>query len=244
MKRSFLLPVIVFSIGLIAAAWVLGNNFKNRNQSKEVIYVKGLGETNFESDLIVWGGSFSESSSTLEEAYNLLNKKKEVLRAYLAQKGVKAEEIVFPAVSTRKNTRAIYDNGTYVGEKFIGYTLDQEFKIESKNVNKIEGISRKITELLNEGVQLNSYSPRYYYTKLSDLKVDLIAKATKDAKLRAETIVQNAGDNLGELKKAEMGVFQITGQNSDEDYSWGGTFNTTDKKKTASITIKLTYKID
>lgn len=40
-----------------------------------------------------------------------------------------------------------------------------------------------------------------------------------------------------------MGIFQITGQNSDEDYSWGGTFNTESKEKTASITMKLDYKV-
>ena len=41
-----------------------------------------------------------------------------------------------------------------------------------------------------------------------------------------------------------MGIFQITGQNSKESYSWGGTFNTSSREKTASITMKLTYKVD
>jgi hypothetical protein len=40
-----------------------------------------------------------------------------------------------------------------------------------------------------------------------------------------------------------MGIFQITGQNSNEDYSWGGVYNTTSKEKTASITMKLTYQV-
>jgi len=41
-----------------------------------------------------------------------------------------------------------------------------------------------------------------------------------------------------------MGIFQITGQNSKETYSWGGTFNTDSREKSASITMKLTYKVD
>jgi hypothetical protein len=41
-----------------------------------------------------------------------------------------------------------------------------------------------------------------------------------------------------------MGIFQITGQNSSEDYSWGGTFNTEAKKKTASITMRLEFQVD
>ena len=37
-------------------------------------------------------------------------------------------------------------------------------------------------------------------------------------------------------------TLQITGQNSAEEYSWGGSFNTTSKKKTATITVKLDYE--
>ena len=86
------------------------------------------------------------------------------------------------------------------------------------------------------------YSPRYYYTKLADLKHEMIKKATEDARQRAEIIAAESGGSLGELRDARMGVFQITGQYSDEDYSWGGSFNTADKEKTATITINLTYE--
>ena len=109
---------------------------------------------------------------------------------------------------------------------------------------KIEQVSREITELLNKGVQFNSSPPRYYYTKLADLKIEMISKATEDARIRAEKIAENAGGTLGDLLSARMGVFQITGQNSGEDYSWGGAYNTSSKNKTASITMRLEYKVD
>ncbi|WP_430905340.1 SIMPL domain-containing protein, partial [Maribacter flavus] len=79
---------------------------------------------------------------------------------------------------------------------------------------------------LNKGVEFNFYTPRSYYTKLADIKIEMISKATEDARLRAEKIAENTGSNLGELISAKMGVFQITGQNSGEDYSWGGAYNT------------------
>jgi hypothetical protein len=41
-----------------------------------------------------------------------------------------------------------------------------------------------------------------------------------------------------------MGVFQIVAQNSSEEYSWGGSFNTTSKRKTATITVKLDYETE
>ena len=72
----------------------------------------------------------------------------------------------------------------------------------------------------------------------------MIAEATKDANTRAKKIADNADGKLGRLKNAAMGVFQITGQNSSEDYSWGGKFNTDSKGKTASITMKLEYETE
>ena len=72
----------------------------------------------------------------------------------------------------------------------------------------------------------------------------MISKATEDARLRAENIAKFSGGHLSDLQSAKMGIFQITGQNSGEDYSWGGTFNTANREKTASITMKLVYKVD
>ena len=160
-------------------------------------------------------------------------------------KGITTKELVFNAVNSRNNTRAKYSpDGKYIGEEFLGYVLTQPLQIDSNNVENVEKISREITELLNKGIQFYSQAPRYYYTKLADLKVEMISKATSDAKIRAEMIAENSGGELGDLISAKMGIFQITGQNSNEDYSWGGTFNTASKEKTASITMKLDYEAD
>jgi hypothetical protein len=56
--------------------------------------------------------------------------------------------------------------------------------------------------------------------------------------------LDEAGSGKGRLTKSSMGVFQITGQYSGEEYSYGGTLNTSSKEKTASITVSLEYDID
>ncbi len=71
----------------------------------------------------------------------------------------------------------------------------------------------------------------------------MIAQATENARLRAEQIAKNSGSRLGKLKKAYLGVFQITGQYSDEDYTWGGVFNTSSKEKTATVTLTADFGI-
>jgi len=234
---------LLFSAAILGAAILLGNAYLKRAQTNDVISVTGLGTKDFTSDLIVWEGTFTRENLNLQNAYTDLNRDKELVRQYLTSKNIELNNVVFNSVSMQEKIRPRYDEGRYVGEEFEGYILSQSIQIESKEVEKIELLSREITELLNQGVQFYSYAPRYYYTQLADLKIEMIARATEDAFIRAKQIAENAGGSLGKLKVARMGVFQITGQNSTEDYSWGGVYNTESKQKTASITMRLEYKI-
>lgn len=239
------LSSVLFSLAIIVAAFVLGHAIVNRNRPQGTINVTGLGEKNFSSDLIVWEGNFSRESNDLKTAYADLEKDKTAVTDYLKSKGIPAEQLVFNAVSTSPLYQQNYTaNGTYAGQTFTGYQLNQTLVIESKEVEKVEKISREITELLNQGITFYSQPPRYYYTQLESLKLEMVAKATEDGRIRAERIAENSNSSLGDLITANMGIFQITGQNSGEDYSWGGTFNTAAKNKTASITMKLSFEVD
>lgn len=181
------ITAIVFALAIVIASVVLGNAFMNRNKAQRTIDVTGLGSSDFTSDLIVWEARFTRNSTNLQQAYKDLEKDKTIVTQYLTSKGVPASNIVFSAVSTSEMTEPNYGpNGNYIGTTFTGYALSQSVEINAKDVAKIETISREITELLNQGVQLYSEAPRYYYTKIEDLKVEMISRATENARLRAE----------------------------------------------------------
>ena len=243
MKKN--LSAILFAIAIIIASFVLGNAVINRNRPQGTIVVTGLGESNFTSDLVVWEGNFNRESNDLKTAYASLEKDRNAVTEYLKSKGIPEAQLIFNAVNTNPLYQQNYSNdGRFLGQTFQGYQLNQSLVIESKEVEKVEKISREITELLNQGIAFYSQQPRYYFTGLESLKLEMIAKATEDARIRAERIAENSDSDLGDLINANMGIFQITGQNSGEDYSWGGTFNTLAKNKTASITMKLTFEVD
>ena len=235
----------IFSIAIIVSAYFLGTAYVEKSKSsKGTISVTGLGKADIVSDLIVWEGQFSNKNMILQQAYTQLNRDKNKVTEYLISKGIPEKLIVFNAVSMNKRFKTKYNEyGKYAGDEFVGYELSQSVSIESKEVEKVEQLSREITELLNQGIQFYSNPPRYYYTKLADLKIEMISKATDDAFTRAETISKFSKSEIGKLITAKMGIIQITGQNSNEDYSWGGAFNTSSKNKTASITMKLVYSV-
>ncbi len=234
---------IIIALAIIITAFTFASAFKNRNTTSNSISVTGLGSKDFVSDLIVWSGSFFRKSETLKDAYAALDKDREDIKRYLVSKGIEAENIVFSAVDINQEFDLQFDNnGNRTKSVFTGYRLHQNVQLESNEVDKVEGISRQVSELINSGIEFYSNMPQYYYTKLAELKIEMIAEATKDANTRAMKIAENAGSKVGRLKNAEMGVFQIVAQNSSEDFSWGGSFNTTSKRKTATITIKLKYE--
>lgn len=237
------LNTLITSLAIIIGVSILAGAYKNRNSHNDIISVTGLGSKDFTSDLIVWKGSFTKRNFDLQTASEALKKDKELIRQHLISKGVQEKDIVFFSVDIQKEFINKYDKDGRNFSEFAGYRVMQRIQIESKEVDKIEQISREITDLINTGVEFYSDEPEYYYTKLAELKIEMIAEATKDARIRAEQIAENSGSKLGDLKSAQMGVFQIVAQNSSEDFSWGGSFNTSSKMKTATITMKLQYGV-
>ena len=235
-----LYAAFIVGIAVIVSFWIAGAAFKYKSKVQETISVTGLAEKDFVSDLIVWNGSYSRKAMDLKSAYAQLKVDEKAVRDYLISKGVAGSELSFSAVSLNKEFNYKTDaNGRQLGQEFAGYDLTQSVSIESKDIDKIDRIAREATELIQTGIEFNSPPPLYYNTKLAEVKMDLLARASADAKLRAETIAKNTGSSLGKLMKATMGVFQITGKNSNENFSYGGAFNTSSKLKTGSITIKM-----
>ncbi|MEY3967619.1 MAG: hypothetical protein RL137_519 [Bacteroidota bacterium] len=239
-----------FSTLLIAAAviitgLILGKAYMSKGKPDDTVSVIGLGEESFDSDLIVWRASFSRRSMELKDAYAQLNADIRKVKSYLKSRGISENEMVFEAADISKEWSNIYDDEGNIRQTiFDGYSLNQSVKVSSKKVNVVEQTSRQVSELIDAGIELNSDAPEYYYTKLAQLKLKMIEAATKDAHERAAKIAENGGGSLGKLMYADMGVFQITAENSSEEYEWGGSFNTSSRRKTASVTIRLKYEID
>ena len=155
----------------------------------------------------------------------------------LGSKDFESDLIVWNSSFTKKSAdlKTAYASLEKDRDALKNYLLSKGVK-EKEIVFSSVGISKDFDKTYDEYQNVRS-------EVFTGLKLKMIAEATKDAKLRAEKIAENAGAKLGDLKKSEMGVFQIIAQNSSEDYSWGGSFNTSSKKKTANITMKLSYNI-
>lgn len=238
-----ILPAVAMSLAVVIGTWLLAKTWRATHDVFQKIAVTGVAQQDFESDRIVWQASFERRGTQINEAYAFMKTDADVIRNYLLTHGITAKEFVFDAVNIERETKMVMvDNRSR--EEFVGYRLSQSLRVESKNLDKVEQLSREISELLKSGMQLTSNNPSYYCSYLSSVKAKLLSNASSEGRERALTIAGNSGGKIGSLRKAEMGIFQITGQNSNDDYSWSGAFNTTSRFKTASVTVKMEFDVE
>ena len=198
----------VLGVAIVLAAWILGASAVGIANSRATITVTGSAKRQIRSDLVVWRGSFSAQSAEIQAAYAQLRADQGRVKAYLVSKAIPEDSLVFGSI----NTRIFYALGPGGRETstVTGYRLMQTVEVRSREVEHVGEVARAATELLNQGIRFESNSPEYLYTKIADLKVSMLADATKDAKARAAEMARNSGSRIGRLRSARMGVFQIT----------------------------------
>ena len=251
-RHKFFLPSVAFVIAtfiLGSSLVVLKNSHRLFSKATSDIEVTGSTSQDFVSDLAVWQGQFHRKAMDLKKAYAAMKADKEVVRNFLVERGIPEEDFAFLAIDMEQKYRSVpqfNDEGDLVHREqvFDGYKLTRGFKVTSTDIDLVERLSQEVTELIEDNVYITSYPPKYFYTQLGELKIQMIAAASADGQVRARTAVEGGGGDLGDLLETSIGVFQILGTNSDESFSWGGTLNTSSKYKTAFVNVKQRYAIE
>ncbi|MBA2565692.1 MAG: SIMPL domain-containing protein [Gemmatimonadetes bacterium] len=214
-----LLSAIVLGLALVIAAALGANAITRVKAAQQTVTVTGSAKRQITSDMIIWRGFVSHQSSDLTAAYADLKVSMGKLRAYLGEQQIPTEQIVETSIQTMA-LHPVNEQGMEMSQ-ILGYRLTQGVEIRSGDVDKITRVSREATDLINQGVALESNPPEYLYTKLGDLKVQILADAAKDAKVRAEQIARATGSEIGQVRSARMGVLQITPAFSNEVSDYG-----------------------
>jgi len=240
LRSQWVWVAIIAAAGLIISSWIFTGGLVKYKSSLDGITVTGSANQEIKSDWVVWSGTYSFQSPDLTEAYQGLVASREKVREYFLSKGIPEQELIFSSVYTTVN-KVILPNGQY-SNQVESYLLSQNIEIRSKDVEKITQLSRGATELIDQGVEFQSNPPQYFYTKIADLKVEMLTLATKDAFNRAQKIAENAGSHLGSLRSAKQGVFQITPRFSNE-ISDSGINDTSSIEKEITAIVRCSFAI-
>jgi hypothetical protein len=228
---------VALVLSSIVGAWA----YTHAKNGEQVITVTGSARKRIKSDLVVWRAGVSYQATELSDAYKALSENVPKVKQYLISKGVAENQITISSISSttlhQKNS-----DGEETGE-ITGYSLRQELMVRSNDVDKIERLAREATELINQGILLESNPPEYLYTKLGDLKIEMLAEAAKDAKVRAQQIASSTGSQIGSVRTARMGVMQITPADSN-DVSDSGMNDTSSLEKDITAVVNVGFAVD
>jgi hypothetical protein len=233
---------LCIAVATIVSSLIISQGFlKVMRFSREVITVTGSAQKEIMSDYVVWSCTVTKREVDLASAYKNLKADVEKVKIYFGKSGISKEEMIISQITTetvyKKNEKGNDTND------IEGYKLKQSVELRSGDVEKITGLSRGSTELIDQGVQFESWAPDYFYTKIDELKIEMLAKATENAKARAENMAKATGNKIGVMRSAKMGVFQITPVNSTDVSDWG-VYDTTSPDKKVTAVVNVSFAIE
>jgi hypothetical protein len=231
----------IMALGLIITSLIAAATFYQTKRLGDIVSVTGSSQTKIHSDTVKWRSTFSHTVAVtdLPSGYALMKKEAASITAYLVKNKVAANQITIQPVSIYPQ----YEQNNYGSTgKIIGYTLSQQVIVDSTDVDGITELAKDSSELINQGIFFTSDPVEYYYSKLNDLKLDMLAEATKNAKERATKIAESSGSHVASMRSADMGVFQVTAVNS-TDISDYGTYDTTSIDKQVMAVVRASFSL-
>lgn len=232
---------VALAVGLVFASAIGGLSFIKGKRGDQTITVTGSARKRIRSDLVIWRAGVSYQAPVLADAYSSLSANVPKVKSYLIGKGIPENQITISSISSQ-TLHARNDQGEDTGA-ITGYSLRQELEVRSNDVDKIARVAREATELINQGILLESMAPEYHYTKLGEEKITMLAEAAKDAKVRAERVAESTGSSIGSVRTARMGVLQITPADSNE-VSDSGMNDTSSLEKDITAVVNVGFEID
>ena len=232
---------VALAIGLVLASVIGGWAFVKGKRGDQIITVTGSARKRIKSDLVIWKAAVSYQAPVLADAYRSLSENIPRVKSYLISTGITEDQITISSISSQ-TLHARNDQGGDTGQ-ITGYSLRQQLEVRSTDVDKIARIAREATELINQGILLESMAPEFHYTKLGEEKITMLAEAAKDAKVRAERVAESTGSSIGSVRTARMGVLQITPADSNE-VSDSGMNDTSSLDKDITAVVNVGFEIN
>lgn len=234
-KFQLLLLAVILGVAGIIATVIFTNTM-----SKDVITVTGSYSQTVTSDKGVYEFEVIARDKSRAAAYATLKKQKPIVIKYLKEQGFEDNQIEAKYVNGYNIYKTNYNGNTT--DEIAGFNASQRYSVKSNDVEKIKKLSTDINILTEQGVDISGYEPSYFYSKLSDLKIEMLEKASNDAKQRAKAMLKATHNSVGKIQSLQMGVFQITPEDSNDVSDMGISDSSSIKKKVTSV-ANVTFRI-
>jgi hypothetical protein len=206
---AFILGLFIF-LGLTALGYLLGKTVIEYKEYERTVTVKGLSEREYPADIVIWPIQFAEAGNDLEQLYQSIEANTLKIQTFLQQHGIASSEITFsyPAI-TDKSAQQYGD----MSRAEYRYAATQTVTVYSRDIPAVRTVMQSLSELGKQGIVFtgDNYQAQteYLFTRLNEVKPEMIEEATRQAREVAEKFAQDSQSALGKIRQASQGQFTI-----------------------------------
>ncbi len=217
----------ILSLGLVAGGYLLGDGLTRAKAADRAVTVRGLAEKDVTADLATWTISYSATGFDLPTVRGEIDANGKALQDYFRGMGFKAGELK----PSSTNVSQYYNNGVNT------ITVNQRMQLRTTDIARAQKAVAGQFDLVRRGVVLQEGSGMVYsFTRLNDIKPEMVAEATRDARKSAEQFAKDSGTAVGRIKSATQGYFSIDARDGDQS---GGGGDTPYKKVRVVTTVEF-----
>ena len=201
----------ILAVGMIAGGYLLGDGLLRAKDAERAVTVRGLAERNVTADLATWTISYSASSGSLAEAQDKVRRDTQAIEAFFNALGFPADALQ----PTGANVTSFTNDG------ITTFTVRQRLALRTEDIARAQKAVARQFDLVGRGVFLEEGSGMAYtFTRLNDIKPQMVAEATKDARASAQQFAEDSNSGVGKIKDATQGYFEIEARDG-ETGGWG-----------------------
>jgi hypothetical protein len=216
-REALITGFFVFA-GLAVLGYLLGSSAMRIKQFERTVTVKGLAEKEMPADVAVWPIQFTAAGNDLVALYATLERDTAKIIRFLGDSGFDESEISIAAPSITDKMAQQYGNGERVE---LRYTALQGVTVYTGKPDAVRRAMNRLVALGKQGIVFSGGyqgSTRYLFTKLNELKPEMIEEATRKAREVAEKFARDSDSRLGKIKSARQGQFTISDRDSSTPY--------------------------
>lgn len=198
------ISAIIITVGFIISSIILSWGLTKIKGQNNFVTVKGLSEKEVTADRAWWSLNTQINANSTEEMQNKITSLESQIKVFFKKHGFTEEEINTPSLNVYQNN---YKEAT---SRLNG---DYKLSVTTDDINKVRTAVKSTGDLISKGILLQSdqwgAGPKYYFTKFKELKKEMLAEATIEAKAAAQEFATNSESRVGKIRRANQGVFQI-----------------------------------
>ena len=212
MSKHKLPSSIMLSLAIIISGYFIGQTYVAGKKLDRYVTVKGLAEREVEADIATWPLQLTVSGNELGQLQRTLENQTKILQDFFADLEFTDDELTVGAPTIQDNRALLYGGqNAYNQDRYIAKV---DFNLRTTKLDKMSQAMYRIPTIIGQGLVIgskNTWQPvQYLYTKLNEIKPEMIEEATKNAREAAEKFARDSGSKVGKIKSANQGLFSIS----------------------------------